>query len=121
MLYHVDINCHFIFYITIAAIRINYNGECNHYYDYPIVICFSVNSSRTGLQSYKYICNLNTSNSEYNIRLNIYNGTDDCSFNSIHSINSTLIYNLTRNDLNLTQPRSNPSVSCRGNKPCPYF
>lgn len=97
-----------------------FGGECNHYYDYPIDICFSVNSSLTGLRSYKYICNLNnTGYDDYNIRLNIYNGTNDCSSNN-YGLNSTLIYNLTMNDLNGTEPY-NKFISCRGEKSCPYF
>ena len=70
--------------ISITARRINTNEECNHYYNYPIDIRFSVNSSRTkGLQSMKYSCNLNTT-TWYNVR-----------FNNFYDISSTftLLYN----------------------------
>lgn len=91
--------------------------DCWHYYDKPIDVCFSVNSSRTGLTSYKYHCSLNLTTNENYVTLQTFNGTDDC---SSYKINETLVYNLTAYDIN-TNNTINPFVSCRGTKSCPYF
>ena len=103
--------------------RINTNQDCNHYYDYPIDICFSVNSTRTGLKSFRYTCNTTTTENPSSgepeqiqtVLFKIYNNSHDCSNDQI---NTTIVYNITTDkDLNIT----NPFISCDAAKTCPYF
>eukprot|EP01084_Bolivina_argentea_P101133 181376_1 len=109
------------FILHTSIVTSHKHKNCNHYHDKPINICFS-SSSTKGLKSYKYICATNSSDSS--ILFQTYNKTNACEPSKL--INSTLLYNLTEADINATYAHlypyeTNPFISCRSTKSCPYF
>ena len=102
--------------------------KCWHFFDKPIDVCFSVNTNATGLTSFKYKCNTNSSEAHYYVTLDKYNSTETCLGDAEES---QVVYNFTAETFtfdedgmkefdakgtNLTE-----YVSCNGYKPCAYF